>query len=1063
MALTGDLASVDLAQVFQMLALNKKVGILNIHGQDLRRALYFDHRGVTFVHNPHRVLDRVVVTLVRSGRLDANAVEEVRDHAVRMNQPLADSLLAGGYLETEELDAQYRIEIEEEIYDLFFVKEANFAFQEGGAPDQAAEQAIDERLFFNCDSVIMEAARRIDEWTYISERVPTTAEVYVATADSIDAEQFGTDGVAVFELLDGRRNVDRVIESSGLSKFQVCKALCQLLEHETVAPVLASELVGLAEQCMAEGRLPDAICLYERSVGLGVGLPEVHSLAAAAYQTAEQYENAGFHLASEAEHRHQAGDLAGAVDRLLELRRLLPTDLRSRVRLVEITLGRTDLQLGDFDPAGEGKRLVELLLEFGDLERVRNLLEKLLLAAPQDPDLKKALVNVHLKAGDQKRVVDLYESIADDLVRAGKPLEAVGYLQKVLLLDRSRGDIAERVRGLYESDERSRRRGRTLHALATAFGLLLAAGAGYWIYDHKASEAFARIDVHEQLSHEDFAGAAAAYQEFVAEHPLATAVGLANAELGQIEAARLKHDAELASQRAVRDRELERLRAEYKQAWARQREQFLSGRPGVAFETLGRVRELVAKAGAPDDLAWALEQQVEKTWQRLRDQLAAADKLLQEHQSALAAADWPRARATGLRLLDGFEATDQAGKVLLPVAIRTRPAGATLRAGDRMQAGSSPTTTPSTVLCPPNGPVAMTAELAGFAPTTFQVDGRKQEACELVLSIVANGRISFGAAMQTPVGLGETWLAVGLRGGQLGIARVDGSARRSVPLGGLRAVEGRPLVQGERVFFVTNENTLESIPAATNVAGSWSVAIPGAASELVGADGRLFLVDRKHVLHCWEQSSGSEIWAVSLDSAASGPPSVQQRRIAIGTADGRVLLLDASDGRVLRLLRSPAPVVTRVWFDEETLWFAGNDAVVRAVSAEQGKVLWTRNFDAPITDADLVLAPGRALLVATKGTAIQALHPGTGEPIGTANLDGAKQHALMVHDDRVLVQIRRNRQRTIQAHDALLTFNLADLAPDWEFADLGLAPASATVASRGVAWTSAEGEVILFR
>jgi hypothetical protein len=30
MALKGDLASVDLAQVFQMLALNKKVGLLSI-------------------------------------------------------------------------------------------------------------------------------------------------------------------------------------------------------------------------------------------------------------------------------------------------------------------------------------------------------------------------------------------------------------------------------------------------------------------------------------------------------------------------------------------------------------------------------------------------------------------------------------------------------------------------------------------------------------------------------------------------------------------------------------------------------------------------------------------------------------------------------------------------------------------------------------------------------------------------------------------------------------------------------------------------------------------------
>ncbi|MCK5941454.1 MAG: DUF4388 domain-containing protein, partial [Planctomycetes bacterium] len=56
MALRGDLASVDLAQVFQMLALNKKVGLLSIHSAKLWKVLYFDQRGVTVHHNVHQLL-----------------------------------------------------------------------------------------------------------------------------------------------------------------------------------------------------------------------------------------------------------------------------------------------------------------------------------------------------------------------------------------------------------------------------------------------------------------------------------------------------------------------------------------------------------------------------------------------------------------------------------------------------------------------------------------------------------------------------------------------------------------------------------------------------------------------------------------------------------------------------------------------------------------------------------------------------------------------------------------------------------------------------------------------
>ena len=44
------------------------------------------------------------------------------------------------------------------------------------------EGVVDERFFFNTESIIMEAARRIDEWSYIAERIPGGLEVYRRTS-----------------------------------------------------------------------------------------------------------------------------------------------------------------------------------------------------------------------------------------------------------------------------------------------------------------------------------------------------------------------------------------------------------------------------------------------------------------------------------------------------------------------------------------------------------------------------------------------------------------------------------------------------------------------------------------------------------------------------------------------------------------------------------------------------------------------------------------------------------------------------------------------------------------
>ena len=513
----------------------------------------------------------------------------------------------------------------------------------------------------------MEAARRIDEWAFISERIPSTAEILVATADFISADDYGNDGPAIFELLDGRRNVNRIVEITGLTTFLVCKTLSQLLDASAIAPVAQEELVALGDECMSEARLPDAISLYERAIELGLGLPDTHALAAKAYQAAEEYELAVYHLESEAEHRIGDGDLAGAAACLYEVKMLVATDLSARERLVELTLGVDGVNISGFDPLAEGKELVELLTEFGDIQRVRVLLERLLLVEPNDPDLKKALVNVHIRAGDQKRVMQLYESIADDLVAQNKPLEAISYLQKILQLDRSRSDISERLRRLYEFDERTRRRGRALTVLAVLFCLLLVLGSGYWFYNERAEEDFHAIDVQNLLQHDDFAGAKAAFTTFIDEHPLATAISKAKAELQNIESAQRSFDARRDSDRAARNAALNKLRDQYKAEWLRHQAQFRSGNPEVAYEGLGKVRELLAEAGQAADLEWALTQKVENTWKHLGTFLEQSKRLGKDYDGRIAAKDWAGARKAALRLQADFEYTLSGQQIRIPI------------------------------------------------------------------------------------------------------------------------------------------------------------------------------------------------------------------------------------------------------------------------------------------------------------------------------------------------------------------------------------------------------------
>src|SRR5690606_15969735 len=121
-----------------------------------------------------------------------------------------------GGLGEEELAEMIGEEMEEEIYDLFFWDDAHFEFFEGARTVDGRDGQIDARFCFATDTLIMEAARRIDEWSFIQERISGPLEIFRACEDASGLMDLDDSTLAVWELVDGKRNVARLIESTGL-------------------------------------------------------------------------------------------------------------------------------------------------------------------------------------------------------------------------------------------------------------------------------------------------------------------------------------------------------------------------------------------------------------------------------------------------------------------------------------------------------------------------------------------------------------------------------------------------------------------------------------------------------------------------------------------------------------------------------------------------------------------------------------------------------------------------------------------------------------------------------
>ncbi len=1042
MALKGDLASVDLAQVFQMLALNQKVGILNIQGPKAWRALYFGPQGTTLFYNEHVFLDRVLLQMTRTGRLAAQSVQEARDHAAQQGLDLIGSLLAGGYLTDADLESAFRLEIEEEIYDLFFWHDAQFEFYEGATTIPGREGLVDERFFFSTDSLIMEAARRIDEWAYIQERVPGPLEVYEACSE-VDALQLDEYALALFDLADGKRNIARLTEITGMPAFQVYKAMSCLLEEGLISPVPEDQLLNSARDSVVEGRNRDAINLYEKAIDVGAGIPEAHGEVAEVYEKTKEYELAGYHLKCVAEYHAGSDHLPQAVETLFSVVQLLPTDLAARERLVELTAGRTNLSGGAFEPVAFGKELVDLYLEIGEVERVRGILEKLLRDNPNDVELKKSLINVHTKAGDTKRVVDLYHSMAEDLVQQRNPIEAIKYLQKILMIDRSRKDISERIRSLYQLDERRRSRRRSLFALGLLFFLLSCLAAGYYYYDEYARKRLIGMQdsVDQLIEEKNFVAAIAKLEQFKKNYPLTLVSDQAQAEIGRIEVKRRKYEAEKENDLRQKRQQLESIRFQYQEKWTEFEVLVKSRNLDSALRILEEVEALVDQAGTPQDRNWAKKVKLTKNRSDLEGVMSRALALDRTAWAAWEKGDWQAARKLWEELIAKFEMTTTAQAVRLPVEIRSRPSGAQiLFEGEPLMLDVNgekvPAVTPQVVLCDRSASDSYGLKLEGFEPEAITLVGEESPIATTILTIVPSLAFSFIEPMQSTASARHGYLGMGLTGGKVAFAGISsGKIRTIISLPDLDEMSGAAAFSVDRAFFNTKRGLLQaySLPSGER---RWSKNLGGTVLfPPIVVDGRVYVTDDAGVLLALDASDGRQLWSQKFTAAAAAQPAVSGSKLRIGLEDGQVLVVDPRNGQVVRTYRHGTGVSTQVYGLRNTQVFGTDDGQVVAVRESDGESVWQYGLKRSVGQFELVLDSGAIFVLDGSDKLLKLVD---GRKMAEFELPGRRVSGPVIAGERIFMSLRRRIDQgngEFEEEDLLIALDKSDLSVLWEFED----------------------------
>jgi tetratricopeptide (TPR) repeat protein len=252
MAIEGPLRELGIQDVLQLLELAQKTGVLTVRSEKLNdeAIVHFGNGEVVFAVR-RRSTRRLGQLLIRAGKLTQAQLEQALDRQrTDPTKRLAEILLEMEFISGQELERQLRFQMEETVYELMSWDEGYFKFEERA---EIGSQRLLAKV--RVDSLLMEGARRIDEWSRLEAKVPHPEAVPVLAPVSdrdVKPLDLGTEEWELLSEIDGERDIRQIAADVGRSTFDVGKTLYTLVNAGVVQ-------VHERQMRMPEEQLRDAI------------------------------------------------------------------------------------------------------------------------------------------------------------------------------------------------------------------------------------------------------------------------------------------------------------------------------------------------------------------------------------------------------------------------------------------------------------------------------------------------------------------------------------------------------------------------------------------------------------------------------------------------------------------------------------------------------------------------------------------------------------------------------------------------------------------------------------
>ena len=396
MGFAGNLRTLSLPEVVQTLARIQATGVLRLAADEGHRDVVFNVGvivGVEFAQGAER--QALLQRMIMQGKLDATAAAAIT--ATGSETQVVRSLVDQGLVSEEEVSDARASQAEEELISLCTWESADFVFHDASPEEPEASDLVAKweklGLTINSGSLLMEAARRMDEWSRLKEKLPDPSIVLgVSNGQDEGLAKASTEypAVAVIPLVDAVRTIEDIVKDSVVTRLDVYTVLVKLLEQQLVCQLSREDLIAHADYWKEQHNNQLAAKLYRRSLALFPSDRDTKIKLGACLEYIGDQDEAAQCYGQLARGCLDEGDPSRAAEFARHAVSLRTTDPKLRQILARCHFMRAD----NVAAVAELKEITKIYLELGQLEDARGSCLKILEISKVDEFARRELARI---------------------------------------------------------------------------------------------------------------------------------------------------------------------------------------------------------------------------------------------------------------------------------------------------------------------------------------------------------------------------------------------------------------------------------------------------------------------------------------------------------------------------------------------------------------------------------------------------------------------------------------------------------------------------------------------